>query len=1439
MAIWAWMMQVDRLLLGLVLTFGPIQWKKERWELEISKGGCMVMTPAVFEAILRHGYLAMKDTNIIVFDECHHARKNSVYNQIMALHYARVPESDRPLIFGMTASPLAVKNDIETSIRKLEINLHSKAITSLNTGDISQHTNRPTVVVATYKLQEYTNQPSKTADVVSALANIGANDIAILRRLFNNALSIQINFAPWLSDVFLWRCIAQLHAEDKDMTDSCLTKTKSSEIAPLEDDETVQDLFSGKFAATDNSFVSSIFIDLLNERRSKSIDSDSEEKGGTCLSIDQNPGVPTDEMKEFKICPSSIPIPPMLYTQMSGKFLRLVEILKPYSKDSNFCGIVFVEKRCVALVLAILLPRCPDLQFLRADCLIGRRGQYHQQDVLGEKKSTKRTMTQFRNGDLNLLVATQVAEEGLDIQPCNVVIRFDPVTSVISNIQSRGRARHKDSKYILMIKEDDHERMEQLKKLELQEQEMNTSLVKKMSLEEGSALDFCVHDIDLPPEGIFQVETGAKITVFNAITVVHQFCSLLPHDSFANLKPIFMTGPCLMPAAETKGHSLGWISSVELPVNAPESCRFVTGPACRFPVDARRFAALETVKQLYKAGCFDERLKPLRYSLGPTGEESERSDAVAAARGIKRVTKFSEMTTYDMYVPKCFKRKFPNPKLNPIHTKVNENFAEETVSYEGYVVLFRVDENGAQRVLDLGLILPFVIPSSAAGTHIIMINTKPTKVTVISSEVGIPVDEKQNFLLQMFSHTLFFNGLLRTSPPDTDENDFLMPVVPFVNGERVSLNINDTEFVSQNINWSMLASQENMKWSSFKEQSTASEPKIYNFSQLVGNFGEDLIVGDEKYYNRKYQLLSVLLGTTAGSFQMGKNTIVDFYESKLHVSVAIDPDQPVLQARQVARMHQSGIIQLPKHNEHVYLLPQFCFPYPLSNTMFSSAATFMPMLIQSLYHRLQTTEIQNTLNLNNITTPLMFQVAFTASGALDFDNYERLEFLGDSYLKLHLTVHLFAKNHTRDEGWLTQTRSALERNKNLLVSSIKFRLPNALRQVGVTRRNWCPPMRVHHPNHAVTVSSKTAADIVEAIIGACVVSSGIPGGGKAVSTFFAEHEVAEDVCSYRDHMPYSPLRTSLEEITSEYFSQEFLVQKLHNALGYQFRNTQLAVEALTHTSAVGMYGLVHCFQRLEFLGDAILGFTISQKIYELPQQLDPGKLTGLKDEIINNQFLAVASMRCGLHKLVIHGTAALAQAFAEFGVLVEAARENSASSKSADEKLFWQDLPVAPKTISDVLEALIGAVFVDSGCDFDVVHGLIHRVLIRPWWHLFVHSGNVAIDISNPIGSLYMLVENGFCDEIFMKCEQMEGRDQFYCEITKHGKKIVRSEGASKRLAKRAASAEAITVLTTIFKEGDSNCHCNVSDNKKTQVARDDDDDDDDADDDTLMAVDV
>ena len=59
-------------------------------------------------------------------------------------------------------------------------------------------------------------------------------------------------------------------------------------------------------------------------------------------------------------------------------------------------------------------------------------------------------INKFKSGEANILLATSVAEEGLDISDCNYVIRYNVMSNEISSVQSRGRVRAEEGKYAIL-----------------------------------------------------------------------------------------------------------------------------------------------------------------------------------------------------------------------------------------------------------------------------------------------------------------------------------------------------------------------------------------------------------------------------------------------------------------------------------------------------------------------------------------------------------------------------------------------------------------------------------------------------------------------------------------------------------------------------------------------------------------------------------------------------------------------------------------------------------------------------------------------------------------------------------------------------------------------------------------------------------------------------
>jgi hypothetical protein len=121
-----------------------------------------------------------------------------------------------------------------------------------------------------------------------------------------------------------------------------------------------------------------------------------------------------------------IPRNPDIYdiSLFSPKITKLMQILQVITSGmQQFCGIVFVERRNTAVAIQLLIQSLDSLSRLRADILTGH-GSSEEGDMQMHFKEQNKTIQKFRTGEINLLIATNVAEEGLDIQPCNFVIRY-------------------------------------------------------------------------------------------------------------------------------------------------------------------------------------------------------------------------------------------------------------------------------------------------------------------------------------------------------------------------------------------------------------------------------------------------------------------------------------------------------------------------------------------------------------------------------------------------------------------------------------------------------------------------------------------------------------------------------------------------------------------------------------------------------------------------------------------------------------------------------------------------------------------------------------------------------------------------------------------------------------------------------------------------------
>ena len=138
---------------------------------------------------------------------------------------------------------------------------------------------------------------------------------------------------------------------------------------------------------------------------------------------------------------------------------------------------------------------------------------------------------------------------------------------------------------------------------------------------------------------------------------------------------------------------------------------------------------------------------------------------------------------------------------------------------------------------------------------------------------------------------------------------------------------------------------------------------------------------------------------------------------------------------------------------------------------------------------------------------------------------------------------------------------------------------------------------------------------------------------------------------------------------------------LQQRLGHRFANPRLIERALTHRSFSSDHN-----ERLEFLGDAVLGLAVSSLLFEKLNQLPEGDMSRVRANLVKQDSLAQIAVRLGLSSCL---------------------RLGDVEKRSGGTR--------RPSILADALEALIGAVYLDAG--FETAQALVQRLYADVQWH--------------------------------------------------------------------------------------------------------------------------
>lgn len=223
---------------------------------------------------------------------------------------------------------------------------------------------------------------------------------------------------------------------------------------------------------------------------------------------------------------------------------------------------------------------------------------------------------------------------------------------------------------------------------------------------------------------------------------------------------------------------------------------------------------------------------------------------------------------------------------------------------------------------------------------------------------------------------------------------------------------------------------------------------------------------------------------------------------------------------------------------------------------------------------------------------------------------------------------------------------------------------------------------------------------------------------------------------------------------------EAVLHRAEKALGYRFADRNLLSEALTHPSAAFQPDLTRDYERLEFLGDAVLGLVVVDEVFHRFPELPEGTLTKLKIALVSGSTLSATAEQLGLSDLIVVG---------------ESERGSGARGlRSALENAY---------------EAVVGAIYLDGG--FESARGFILRTL----GDRITQDSVEALDLEHPKSRLQEIIQ-ATGGTVAYRISAEEGPPharRFTAEVLVDGSVLGTGVGSTKKEAEMRAAAAALS----------------------------------------------
>lgn len=1324
---------------------GLDSWGIEKWSQATKDKNALFMTAQVLLDALRHDVLRFETIALLIFDEAHHATKGHPFNCIMQEFYmpAKTEKLPIPRVFGMTASPVKIKAGVQSGQTCIE------ALTVL------QRNLQARVVTVSNAAQEVVNIHVPNADeyvLQYVSTDTGTNNLsspAVCTRRTDE-------FEAFISG---------------DMT-------QSTEVRKTSLDAVIAEL--GHYAAS--------YYLSWQARNSK----------GTAD--------PNALSKQFMITNKAVKLLNLLAYERQ-RWLGIQGI------ETTFKCIVFVERRAVAICLTWLInqifEKC-DTSELRACAVLGSHSSSNAQCERGMTVSYQtKVIENFRCSRFGVLVSTSVLEEGLDVPSCGLVVMFDAVASSKVYIQSRGRARHARSRYVMMVPSAEPESTSMRRHIRLIRDgaDIMKFTVQTINLsrdsDDNAASETQDAQLDVDTASVSREPflrsntTRARVSATAAVSMLYNFCSSLPCDKY------FLEDGPAGPLYDVKQQSPNnFICTVMLPPAAPVQ-RGVCAEPQSSKTKAKRLAALDAYTQLYGCGALDEHLFPkdyaTRYRNTSCQEDSLTDNLEDSAGSNSKLVKRAKSSVRPCLVrqPKQLTWRTNNPTCDDVISSFlyeitltvllpPEAKCSSYVTPNRYAIMTKQCLEASDltclqaptgcKIFDLKPLTPLQLsrqqreiavrysqvvrdisldkPASCQSDDI---SVEADHNSTAQNSIPFPKDQPvRNSKMSLFEPGFFLVPLSAYSLVDWSA---MQSVIAF---DRHCWNQGDgpeTDLpVPQTLEYSLVQSRHD------------TAPRVYFTTEL----SQDL---------RASSPCDEIIG--CGEF----STFADYYQRRHKVEIKDDSQ------RMLAAFSKKTIGHQPDRKVF-YLVPELCRRVPLSPwaLLYMTLIPFWQiyLAVQSCRRRLIVSE---NISFAEYATAMQPRRSFAHCIG---KNYERLEFLGDAVLKALVSLAVYSNYPFHHEGLLTSARDEAVCNTSLCERAIYLEIFNILAFNGasVTTKAWPWYLASPHEKY-LDLSEKSLADCVESLIGLHYMHGGIELAAESLEKL----GIVQGMREYLRRPFFQPPRKRVtNSVDPRIHSSK--IAAVENILGYTFRRKAILVEALTHSSYTKSE--LYCYQRLEFLGDAVLGFMIVDRIFQRHPSLDPSQLTSIREFAVSNVLFGRVVLQLGLHKYLWHQSETLG-------------RDIDLSEKLLREEADGEDVfenSIMPKVLGDLLESLFGAIFVDQDMYMDGLTEYVEKLLGKTL-DRFASPEKIAIHpvslMSQTVQSRYQAGPEFSFAKLPISQENKlssEQHDQIQCKVSVEGADIATGVGPNRKTAKRSAAVAALALLNSKVPDATSKRLC-------------------------------